>query len=405
MTSELFGVRLRPQQADVLAYEGGRLAVSAVPGSGKTLTLALLAARLIVSGRVGDESEVLVVTVQNSAVGNIAERIRDILHAQRLPPVGYKVCTLHKLASDLLRMRYDLAGVEEGVPIVDEAEARRLMHMAADTWVAENRAWWQSLLPADEHGPRPDTLRRWRDETERIGREVTKLCKHLRLRPAEAEALAHGETAADEFVRIGLGLYAHYARYLEARGGLDFDDLIWRAIVAIAQDETFLLHLRRRWPYILEDEAQDSTPLQEAVLHRLAGEAGGWVRVGDPNQSINSTFTAADPRYFRRFQRQADVRALSLLESGRCGAPIIALANHLVAWTCRAHPEPDVRDWAFEPQAILPTGVGDPQRNPPANECRVYFLDTPFPDVAAQADQAADWAAGYIRRYPERSAA
>ncbi|MBC7237862.1 MAG: UvrD-helicase domain-containing protein, partial [Chloroflexi bacterium] len=91
MTEELFGYRLRPSQAAILGYTGGRLAVSAVPGSGKTLVLALLAARLIVEGHIGDESEVLVVTVQNSAVSNISQRIRDILTGQGLPPVGYRV--------------------------------------------------------------------------------------------------------------------------------------------------------------------------------------------------------------------------------------------------------------------------------------------------------------------------
>ncbi len=60
----LYGYRLRPQQERVLAYRGGRMAVSAVPGSGKTLTLALLAARMIVEGRLSEESDVLVVTVQ-----------------------------------------------------------------------------------------------------------------------------------------------------------------------------------------------------------------------------------------------------------------------------------------------------------------------------------------------------
>ena len=76
---QLYGYRLRPDQAAVLAYSGGRMAVSAVPGSGKTLTLSLLAARLIIEGRIGDEGEVLVVTMQNSAVDNIAQRIRRIL--------------------------------------------------------------------------------------------------------------------------------------------------------------------------------------------------------------------------------------------------------------------------------------------------------------------------------------
>ena len=34
----------RPKQAEVLAYTGGKMGVSAVPGSGKTQTLSALAA-------------------------------------------------------------------------------------------------------------------------------------------------------------------------------------------------------------------------------------------------------------------------------------------------------------------------------------------------------------------------
>ena len=126
----LFGYRLRPDQADVLDYQGGLAAVSAVPGSGKTLTLSLLAARLIVEGRIGNQGEVLVVTVQNSAVDNIGQRIRGILEEQGLPPVGFRVCTLHKLAADILRQRLDLAGVEEGFAIIDRWRGGAPMHNA-----------------------------------------------------------------------------------------------------------------------------------------------------------------------------------------------------------------------------------------------------------------------------------
>ncbi|MCZ7668305.1 MAG: hypothetical protein M5U34_14505 [Chloroflexi bacterium] len=38
-------IHLRPAQAEILTYENGRLAISAVPGSGKTFTLSLLAAQ------------------------------------------------------------------------------------------------------------------------------------------------------------------------------------------------------------------------------------------------------------------------------------------------------------------------------------------------------------------------
>jgi DNA helicase-2/ATP-dependent DNA helicase PcrA len=399
----LFGYRLREHQQRVLAYQSGRMAISAVPGSGKTLTLALLAARLIVEGRIGDEGEVLVVTVQNSAVDNISARIRRILVEQRMPPVGYHVCTLHKLAADILRQRHDLAGVDEQFAIVDDVETQRLIHLAAEAWISDHRALWLSFLP--ESAPNEQVLKRWRQETEQIGKQMAKLCKHLRLAPPEALALLKGDSFGVALARLGVALYSLYTEYLHLRGGLDFDDLIWRATTAIEQDATFLLHLRDQWPYILEDEAQDSSPLQEAILDRLSDEQGNWVRVGDPNQAINSTFTAADPRFFRSFLRREHVDFQVLLESGRCARPIMAMADALAHWGALEHPSLPVRAMSFEPQRMQPTEEGDPQPNPPDSSCHVRLATEAFDKVDTEATKVAQWAATHIRHNPQDTVA
>jgi len=67
----------RPAQQAILAYTGGRMGVSAVPGSGKTWTLSMLAAQIIASGALADDQEVLVVTLVNSAVDNFYQRVSD----------------------------------------------------------------------------------------------------------------------------------------------------------------------------------------------------------------------------------------------------------------------------------------------------------------------------------------
>ncbi len=96
---------------------------------------------------------------------------------------------------------------------------------------------------------------------------------------------------------------------------------------------TTWLRLRKRWPYVLEDEAQDSSQLQEKILRLLVGEQGNWVRVGDPNQAIYDTFTSADPRFLRDFLEEQGVTAVDLPESGRSQPAIIEVANYLVDWT------------------------------------------------------------------------
>jgi len=60
----------RPSQQNILRYNGGRLGIAAVPGAGKTHILSALAAQIIHSGALGDDQEVLIVTLVNSAVGN-----------------------------------------------------------------------------------------------------------------------------------------------------------------------------------------------------------------------------------------------------------------------------------------------------------------------------------------------
>ncbi|HEY1410376.1 MAG TPA: UvrD-helicase domain-containing protein, partial [Promineifilum sp.] len=86
-TNDTQPLRLRPAQEEVLAYQTGRMAISAVPGSGKTFTLAMLAAKLIADNRVDVVigQQVLVVTFLNSSVDTFRAGIRGRLRDAGLP--------------------------------------------------------------------------------------------------------------------------------------------------------------------------------------------------------------------------------------------------------------------------------------------------------------------------------
>ncbi len=93
----------RLNQTEILEYESGKMGISAVPGSGKTHTLSALAAQLILRGKIGNEQEILIVTLVNSAVDNFSSRIAGFVkEARLLENVGYRVRTLHGLAHDIL---------------------------------------------------------------------------------------------------------------------------------------------------------------------------------------------------------------------------------------------------------------------------------------------------------------
>ncbi|MEW5957347.1 MAG: ATP-dependent helicase, partial [Chloroflexota bacterium] len=196
--------------------------------------------------------------------------------------------------------------------------------------------------------------------------------------------------------RLGLDIYREYQNRL-ARTGVDFDDLIRLAAQAIDLDPDFLARLRRRWPYILEDEAQDSSLLQQQILEALAGPDGAWVRVGDPNQAIYETFTTANPEHLRHFLRREDVVSLPMPESGRSTQSIMNLANRLIDWTLDEHPAPEAR-LALDTPHIEPTPPGDPQPNPTDRPDQIHFRAEkyrPEQEIQTIVRSVKQWLAGH----------
>jgi DNA helicase-2/ATP-dependent DNA helicase PcrA len=420
--------RPRPSQQEILAYTGGKLGISAVPGSGKTHTLAVLAAQLVATA-VNDGQEVLVVTLVNSAVDNFKQRINRLI-AQRglLANFGYRVRTLHGLAHDIVRERPGLVGLSEDFGIIDEREADAVREDAVEAWLHAHPDAADPYLAYDLEGDRAEWVKRtrWpalardvaaafikRAKDSQIAPEV--LLERLRLRDEQFDFSGAGADSQSGhardlgLARLGAEVYAAYQRSLAYRGVVDFDDLIRLALQALERDEDYLARLHQRWPYILEDEAQDSSQLQEKILRLLtgpstsSGQGGNWVRVGDPNQAIYDTFTNANPRFLRDFLQEQGVQAVTLPESGRSQPAIIELANYLVDWTVDEHPTPTAHG-AFLQQHIRPTGPGDPQPNPPADRAAVYLVDqefSPEQELQAVAESLARW----LPEHPDRSAA
>lgn len=386
----------RPKQQEILAYTGGRMGVAAVPGSGKTETLSQLAAQIINRGVLDSRQEVLIVTLVNSAVDSFYQRVSKLVKAQGLlPHVGYRVRTLHGLAHDIVRERPALVGLADDFQIVDERAAEEVLDEAAAAWLRGHPYALDDYLADDIEPNKQDYVRKdpLLDLVKDTAKAFTRLAKDLQLAPEALRERLAGLEDALPLAGMGAAIYADYQRALAYRGAVDFDDLIRLALAALESDAALAQRLRQRWPYILEDEAQDSSRLQERILAALAGPDGNWVRVGDPNQAIFETFTTASPEHLRRFLAEEGVAAQDLPNSGRSTLSIMALANHLIDWTKRAHPEPAVRN-ALAPPHILPTPPGDPQPNPPDNPDAIFLMPTRFSpegEVRAVVESLARW--------------
>lgn len=399
-------IKLRPGQQDVLRYQGGRMGISAVPGSGKTWTLAYLAANLIKIGAIEPDQEILVVTLVNAAVDNFSSRIAAQLMLENLlPGYGYRVRTLHGLANDIVRERPDLAGLDTGYQIIDESECARIIKRVAQDWLASHPDFFEPYLDYEEYQKKKVYEGKYNlpGLIESIANAFIRMAKDQELTPAALRKHLADSAIPLPLVEMGVDIYSEYQAALTYRGGVDFDDLIRLALRCLRSDPALLELLRKRWPYILEDEAQDSSRLQQEVLSLLAGEGGNWVRVGDPNQAIYESFTTASPQFLLDFIAHPEVENKTLPESGRSTQSIIDLANHLIDWTQKDHPNPAARTVLTPPKIEL-TPLDDPQPNPPdCPDCIRMIADGMSPDEEMQ--HVVKTAESFLAKQPDQTVA
>jgi DNA helicase-2/ATP-dependent DNA helicase PcrA len=372
---------LRQGQRELADWSGGALAVSAVPGSGKSTGMAAAAALAIARHRLHLNRQLVLVTFTRSAAANLKAKVRGHLKRLKLPQTSFTVATLHSLALTIASRNPELSNLNlETLTLVSPAQNHRLIRACVEDWLQGNPALYQRLLEGVQvDGEETEILRRQsvlRTEVlPSLADTVIREAKSSGLVPDQvrwmAQSLDHRlpEAQGDyDVLTIAAGLYERYQALMQARGLIDYDDMILAALRTLA-DPVTLRFWQTRVFAVFEDEAQDSSPLQTRLLTLLAGHADdpeaapNLVRVGDPNQAINSTFTPADPLFFNQFCetcRRQDC-LVTMDQAGRSTALIMEAANRLMAWVNRNAVAGG--EIPFRPQAIHPVPLDDPQPN------------------------------------------
>ncbi|MEL6779391.1 MAG: ATP-dependent helicase [Cyanobacteria bacterium J06597_16] len=374
---------LRPGQRSLAQWRSGPLAVSAVPGSGKSTGMAAGAAIAIAHHQLHARKQLVLVTFTRSAAANLKAKVRKHLKALSLPLNSFVVHTLHGLALNIASRHPEVSGINlspldsEGTTLVSPTQSHRLIRLAVERWIDNNTAAYHRLIEGNGFDG---------EETERLRRQTVLRTEVL---PALAYTVIHEakssgllpEALADiaqtmtsriadgapdyAVVDIAAGLYGHYQSLLASNGLIDYDDMILAALKTLESEPIRQLWQSRVFA-IFEDEAQDSSPLQTELLEVLAGDPAdstkplNLVRVGDPNQAINSTFTPADPVFFNQFcdRCQEQGRLATIEQAGRSCDRIMEAANFTLHWVNKNSAIP-----AFRSQDISPVGPNDPQPN------------------------------------------
>jgi len=379
---------LRPGQRELADWQGGPLAVSAVPGAGKSYGMAIAAVITIARHQLHRQRQLIVVTFTRSAAASLKVKIRDQLRLLHLPQGGFAVHTLHGLALTIATRHPELSGFNlNTATLVSLQQSHRLIRTCVEQWIADNPLRYQTLLAGQQFdGEETERLRRQtvlRTEVlPGLAQTVIHEAKSSGLLPQQLWELSH--QAPDEYgtLAIAAGLYEQYQALLQSRGFIDYDEMILAALQVLKDPGVRDLWQNQVFA-VFEDEAQDSTPLQTQLLELLAqplelGRPPNLVRVGDPNQAINSTFTPADPLFFRQFcqQCQAEDRLATMQQAGRSAPIIMTAANFALEWINRSQLAGS--EQPFRAQAIHPVTANDPQTDAnPAPEGRGLELYTP----------------------------
>jgi DNA helicase II / ATP-dependent DNA helicase PcrA len=171
-----------------------------------------------------------------------------------------------------------------------------------------------------------------------------------------------------EILAVAGGLYQKYQALLRSRDFIDYDEMILAALRVLDNPKARAIEQKQVFA-VFEDEAQDSTPLQTKLLETLAidperaNSPPNFIRVGDPNQAINSTFTPADPIYFNKFCDECEIKnKLATMDgAGRSTKVIIDAANFMLQWVNGS--ELAKIEKPFRDQTIKPVPSDDPQQN------------------------------------------
>ncbi|MGG6295792.1 ATP-dependent helicase [Leptolyngbya sp. AN02str] len=435
---------LRPGQQALADWTGGPLAVSAVPGAGKSTGMAIATAILLgrrylqaMAGETVPGDQIVLVTFTRSAAANLRLKIRTELTRLGLPPTGFAVYTLHGLALNIANRHPDLSGLNsDRMTLVTPGQSHRLIRTSVEQWIASNPRLYQQLLEGLQFdGEETERLRRQsvlRTEVlPDLANTVIREAKSSGLLPPvllrysqemDAVAIAEGqEVEGYNLLAIAAGLYEHYQTLLTKRNFIDYDDMILAALRVLDHESA-----RQSWQSqvfaVFEDEAQDSSPLQTRLLELLAThpttQQVNLVRVGDPNQAINSTFTPADPLFFREFCHRCaqQDRLAELDQAGRSSPIIIDAANFMLAWVNRRYRAPQLSNsepnqphaqppQPFRPQLIRPVSADDPQPN--ANpQPEGHGVEIRYPrDIYHSVELMAQRAGELFRQNPEAQVA
>ena len=288
---KVFKIVPRDDQKPVLDYKKGSMAISAVPGAGKTTILLALIIKLINRGVV--PTNIFVLTYMDSAARNFRERIKNMCPNSTLLP---NISTIHGLALKILKenSNYERLNLSSDFDICDDTQRMRIIKGIVGKFT--------------------------KTEMEEFDRAISV----LKLQEGNIDT-----PSTDKKIEKFKTFFKEYQAQLRESNLIDYDDILIMSVKLLEKNPDILEYYQNICEYIIEDEAQDSSGVQQRLIGLLSGKHKNLIRCGDINQAITTTFSNADVEGFRAFIKNADT-TVEMNHSQRCTQDVMTLANNLV---------------------------------------------------------------------------
>ena len=291
--STSFQIMPRDDQKPVLDYKNGQMAISAVPGAGKTTILLVLIIKLLDKG-VNPEN-IFVMTYMESAARNFRDRIKNIRQNNSQLP---NISTIHGLALRILKENgnFERLGLSSDFEICDDTQRTRIIRDISNK------------------------LKLKKKETEEFDRGISVF----------KIGCCEFNNSMDKKLENFKTFFEEYQNTLKEANLIDYDDMLISSVKLLEDNPDIREYYQDICEYIIEDEAQDSSSIQQRLINLLSAKHKNLIRCGDINQAITTTFSNADVEGFRKFIKESN--NVSMNCSQRCTKDVWTLANNLVKW-------------------------------------------------------------------------
>jgi DNA helicase II / ATP-dependent DNA helicase PcrA len=331
---------LNQQQQQAVDTIEGPVMVIAGPGTGKTQILALRIAHILQKTDVG-ASAVLCLTFTRSGVVAMRKRLLDIVGVEANKVT---VTTFHGFTQRLIEAHYELLGFTQSPELLDESKA---VFLADEILHARP---WEHLRPRANPASYFNDIKNLISLLKREGmspqefkESVVQEINNLTNDPASISSRGptkgqlkkevESKIASLEKTAEVVDFYELYESVKKERALMDYDDVLMYAVELVSHYEDICADLREQYHYILVDEHQDSSGIQNAFLKAIWAETEqpNIFVVGDDRQLIYG-FGGASMNHFTDFVRTfAGTQLITLIENYRSTTPILSLADVLLA--------------------------------------------------------------------------